>query len=207
MKIVFASGNAHKVREVAKILSECASFEGVEVLSLKDIGFYDDIVEDGDTFEENALIKARAVAKLGYVCFADDSGLMVDALDGAPGIYSARYTGVHGSDEDNNALLLKNLEDVPDEGRTARYACAIACVTPTGEEFTVTEYCEGTILREYRGNGGFGYDPLFYVKEYNKTLAEVTAEEKHAISHRGKAVRRFAKVFEEKYSKELQDAK
>ena len=201
MKIVFASGNAHKIKEVAKILSECAGGEVFEILSLKDIGFEGDIVEDGDTFEENALIKARTVAKLGYPCFADDSGLMVDALDGAPGIYSARYTGVHGSDEDNNELLLKNLQNVPDEKRTARYACAIAYASPSGEEFTVTDYCEGVILRSYRGTGGFGYDPLFYVKEYDKTLAEVTAEEKHAISHRGKAIRAFAKLFLEKYVK------
>ncbi len=201
MKIVFASGNAHKIKEVAKILSECEGGEAFEILSLKDIGFEGDIVEDGATFEENALIKARAIAKLGYPCFADDSGLMVDALDGAPGIYSARYTGVHGSDEDNNALLLKNLESVPDEKRTARYACAIAYASPLGEEFTVTDYCEGVILRSYRGTGGFGYDPLFYVKEYSKTLAEVTPEEKHAISHRGKALRTFAKHFLEKYVK------
>ncbi len=201
MKIIFASGNTHKIKEVAKILSECAGGEIFEILSLKDIGFEGDIVEDGVTFEENALIKARTVAKLGYPCFADDSGLMVDALNGAPGIYSARYTGVHGSDEDNNELLLKNLENVPDEKRTARYACAIAYASPSGEEFTVTDYCEGIILRSYRGTGGFGYDPLFYVKEYEKTLAEVTPEQKHAISHRGKAIRAFAKLFLEKYVK------
>ena len=197
MKIVFASGNEHKVKEVRKILGECPLAADFEILSLKDIGFDADIVEDGETFEENALIKARTVAKLGYPCFADDSGLMVDALDGAPGIYSARYTGIHGTDEDNNALLLKNLENVPDAERTARYACAIACAMPDGREFAVIDYCEGIILREYKGTGGFGYDPLLYVKEYNKTLAEVTPEEKHAISHRGKALRLFAKVFNE----------
>ncbi len=201
MKIVFASGNQHKIKEVKKILSECPEAVDFEILSLKDIGFEGDIVEDGETFEENALIKARAIAKLGYACFADDSGLMVDALDGAPGVYSARYTGVHGSDEDNNALLLKNMSNVPDEKRTARYACSIAYVSPNGDEFVVTDFCEGSILRAYRGTGGFGYDPLFYVKEYDKTLAEVTPEEKHAISHRGKAIRAFAKRFAEKYGK------
>ena len=201
MKIVFASGNAHKIKEVEKILSECAGENTFEILSLKDIGFTGDIVEDGSTFEENALIKARTIAKLGYPCFADDSGLMVDALDGAPGIYSARYSGVHGRDEDNNELLLKNMENVPDEKRTARYACAIAYAEPDGEEFALIDYCEGSILRGYKGTGGFGYDPLFYVKEYNKTLAEVTPEEKHAISHRGKALRSFAKIFLEKYLK------
>lgn len=192
MKIVFASGNAHKIREVKEILASCPSTSSLEVLSLKDIGFFEDIEENGATFEENALIKARAVSARGYICFADDSGLEVDALGGAPGIYSARYTGVHGTDEDNNALLLKNLENVPDEKRTAHYTCAIACVFPNGEEFTVRDICEGKIIREARGNGGFGYDPYFYVKEYDKTLAEVTAEEKHAISHRGKALRLFA---------------
>ncbi len=198
MKIVFASGNAHKIREVKEILQASAATASLEVLSLKDIGFFEDIEETGTTFEENALIKARAVAARGYICFADDSGLEVDALDGAPGIYSARYTGEHGTDEDNNKLLLKNLEQVPDEKRTAHYTCAIACVFPDGREFTVRDICEGIIIREARGNGGFGYDPYFYVKEYNKTLAEVTAEEKHAISHRGKALRLFADVFGKK---------
>ncbi len=202
MKIVFASGNAHKIREVSEILHACPESACLEILSLKDIGFTGEIEETGETFEENALIKARAVALRGYICFADDSGLEVDALGGAPGIYSARYTGVHGTDEDNNALLLKNLENVPDEKRTAHYTCAIACVFPDGEEFTVRDICEGVIIREAKGQGGFGYDPYFYVKEYNKTLAEVTAEEKHAISHRGKALRLFAKVFAEKYGKE-----
>lgn len=197
MKIVFASGNAHKIREVSEILRSCPETAKLEVLSLKDIGFEGDIEETGETFEENALIKARAVASRGYICFADDSGLEVDALGGAPGIYSARYTGVHGTDEDNNALLLKNLENVPDDKRTAHYTCAIACVFPNGREFTVRGICEGLIIREARGCGGFGYDPYFYVKEYDKTLAEVTAEEKHAISHRGKALRLFAKAFAE----------
>ena len=198
MKIVFASGNAHKIREVSEILRSCPETASLEVLSLKDISFEGDIEETGESFEENALIKARAVASRGYICFADDSGLEVDALGGAPGIYSARYTGVHGTDEDNNALLLKNLENVPDDKRTAHYTCAIACVFPDGTEFTVRGICEGLIIREARGCGGFGYDPYFYVKEYDKTLAEVTAEEKHAISHRGKALRLFAKAFAEK---------
>ena len=201
MKIVFASGNEHKVREVRDILRTCPATAELEVLSLKDIGFDQDIEENGKTFAENALIKARAVASFGYVCIADDSGLEVDALDGAPGIYSARYTGVHGTDEDNNALLLKNLENVPDEKRTAHYTCAIACVCPDGEEFTVMGYCEGVIIRDAKGEGGFGYDPYFYVKEYDKTLAEVTAEEKHAISHRGKALRLFAEAFGKKFGK------
>ena len=197
MRLVFASNNAGKIREVAKILNECFE-EDVTLLSLKDIGFFDDIVEDGNTFEENALIKARTVARLGYLCIADDSGLEVDALGGAPGIYSARYSGGHGNDKENNLLVLKNLEGVPDEKRTARFTCAIACVTPEGDEFTVKASCEGRILHAEEGNGGFGYDPLFYVEEYKKTLASVTAEEKNAISHRGKALRAFVAEYEKR---------
>ena len=196
MKIVFASNNSGKIREVAKILGECFANEELAVLSLRDIGFADDIVEDGLTFEENALIKARAVAKLGYLCIADDSGLEVDALEGAPGIYSARYSGVHGDDAANNLLVLKNLEGVPDEKRTARFTCAIACVLPCGEEFTVRASCEGRILHAEEGCGGFGYDPLFYVEQYGKTLASVTPEEKNAISHRGKALRAFVAEYQ-----------
>ena len=198
MQLVFASNNAGKIREVAKILNECFLGENVEILSLKDINFFEDIVEDGTTFEENALIKARTVARLGYLCIADDSGLEVDALDGAPGIYSARYSGGHGNDKENNLLVLKNLESVPDEKRTARFTCAIACVTPDGEEFTVRASCEGRILHGEEGEGGFGYDPLFYVEEYGKTLASVTPEEKNAISHRGKALRAFVAEYQKR---------
>lgn len=198
MQLVFASNNAGKIREVAKILNECFLGENVEILSLKDINFFEDIVEDGTTFEENALIKARTVARLGYLCIADDSGLEVDALDGAPGIYSARYSGGHGNDKENNLLVLKNLENVPDEKRTARFTCAIACVTPDGEEFTVRASCEGRILHGEEGEGGFGYDPLFYVEEYGKTLASVTPEEKNAISHRGKALRAFVAEYQKR---------
>lgn len=198
MKIVFASNNAGKIREVEKILGECFASDNVTVLSLRDIGFTDDIIEDGSTFEENALIKARTVARLGYFCIADDSGLEVDALDGAPGIYSARYSGVHGDDAENNRLVLKNLENVPDEKRTARFTCAIACVLPTGDEFTVRASCEGRILHEEEGSGGFGYDPLFYVEQYGKTLASVTPEEKNAISHRGKALRAFVAEYKKR---------
>lgn len=192
MQLIFASNNQGKIREVQAILKTCDGFEGVSVLSLKDIGFTEDIVEDGTTFEENALIKARTVARLGYTCIADDSGLEVDALDGAPGVYSARYSGGHGNDAENNLLVLKNLEGVPDEKRTARFTCAIACATPDGASFTVRASCEGRILHAEEGNGGFGYDPLFYVEEYGKTLACVTPEEKNAISHRGKALCLFA---------------
>ncbi len=192
MQLIFASNNQGKIREVQAILKTCDGFEDVTVLSLRDIGFTEDIVEDGTTFEENALIKARTVARLGYTCIADDSGLEVDALDGAPGVYSARYSGGHGNDAENNRLVLKNLEGVPEERRTARFTCAIACATPDGTSFTVRASCEGRILHAEEGNGGFGYDPLFYVEEYGKTLACVTPAEKNAISHRGKALRLFA---------------
>lgn len=193
MKLVFASGNENKVREVRQILEDVPAFSSVEILSLRDIGFTGDIVEDGQTFEENALIKARAIAALGYACFADDSGLEVDALGGAPGVYSARYCGIHGDDPANNALLLKNMSGIPTEKRTARYVAAIAYASPSGASFTLRGTCEGRILtQEDGGKGGFGYDPLFFVEEYGKTFASVTAEEKHAISHRGKAVRAFA---------------
>ena len=132
MRLVFASNNAGKIREVAKILGECFE-EEVTLLSLKDIAFFDDIVEDGESFEENALIKARTIARLGYLCIADDSGLEVDALGGAPGIYSARYSGGHGNDAENNLLVLKNLEGVPDEKRTARFTCAMRTSTKIRE--------------------------------------------------------------------------
>ncbi len=198
MKIVFASNNENKVREVRAILKECHATKDAEVVSLRDIGFTDDIVEDGTTFEENALIKARAVARLGYVCIADDSGLEVDALGGAPGVYSARYAGGHGDDAANNAKVLREMEGVPVEKRTARFTCAIACVFPDGDSFTVRASCEGRLLDHEEGDGGFGYDPMFFVEQYGKTLASVTPEEKNAISHRGQALRLFAARLAEK---------
>ena len=186
---VLATHNPHKLREFRVLIADLADRIGpAELLSLDDIGATGDVEETGTTFEENALIKARVGASMGYVTFADDSGLSVDALDGAPGIYSARYSG--GDDEDNNQLLLKNMRDNTD--RTARYVCAIACVFPDGEEFTVRGECEGELLHEYRGNGGFGYDPMFYVPALGKTFAEATLDEKNTVSHRGVATRLFA---------------
>ena len=192
MDIVLASANQGKVKEVKKILSEIPSLAICRVLSLRDIGFVGDIEENGTTFEENALIKAKALADGVHITIADDSGLEVDALGGAPGVYSARYAGGHGDDEANNRLLLENLKDVPLEKRTARYVAAIACVMPSGESFTVRATCEGKILFAEEGSGGFGYDPLFYTEVYGKTLASVTEEEKNLISHRGKALRLLA---------------
>lgn len=195
MKIVLASRNAKKIEEVKRILSEFSELSQISVLSLDDVGVYGEIEEDGTTFEENALIKARVGAINGCIGLADDSGLEVDALDGAPGIYSARYAGEaggHASDERNNEFLLENLKDVPPNQRTARYVAAIACVFPDGREFTVRGTAEGVIIDDYRGNGGFGYDPIFYFPEFNKTFAELSPEEKNSVSHRGKAMRLFA---------------
>ena len=192
MKIVFASGNKHKIEEFGAILRKY--IPDIELVSMKEAGIFDDIVEDGATFEENAMIKARAVAKYGYIGVADDSGLTVDALGGAPGVYSARYAGEHGDDEANNALLLKNMEDKED--KTARFVCTIACVFPKSfgdiEPIVVRGEVEGQITDKRSGNGGFGYDPYFYYPPFGKTLADVTAEEKNSVSHRGKAIRLLA---------------
>ena len=195
MKIVLASRNRKKITELRTLLSQ--SFPDIEILSLDDVGITGEIEENGDTFEENALIKARAAATSGMIGVGDDSGLTVDALRGDPGIYSARYAarcnfaGEH-NDEANNQVLLQNLTDVPDEKRGGAFVCAIACVFPDGRELTVRGEARGRILREYHGNGGFGYDPLFFYEPLKKTFAELTAEEKNAVSHRGIAIGKFA---------------
>ncbi len=191
MKIVLASRNKKKKIELQALLSQY--IEGIEILSLDDVGIYGEIEEDGTTFEENALIKARVAAESGYIGVGDDSGLEVDALGGAPGVYSARYAGGHGDDEANNAYLLQNLEGKDD--RHARFVSCIACVFPQKynlEPFTVRGKVEGEILKERHGNGGFGYDPLFYYAPFGKTLAEVTQEEKNSVSHRANAIKLFA---------------
>ena len=188
MKMVLASRNRHKIAELEALLS--AYVPDVEILSLDEVGIFGEIEEDGKTFEENALIKARVAATSGYIGLGDDSGLAVRALGGAPGIYSARYAGEHGNTEENNALLLKNMVGVTD--RYAEFVCVIACVTPDGEEFFVRGAAAGEILSEYCGEGGFGYDPLFFDPVKNKTFAEMSAEEKNAVSHRGHAVTLFA---------------
>ena len=197
MKIVLASRNRKKIKELRDLLS--ASFSDIEILSLDDVGMTDEIVEDGRTFAENALIKARAAAKSGYIGVGDDSGLTVDALDGAPGIYSARYASQCGygndhNDSANNAALLNNLETVDDENRGGAFVCGIACVFPDGRELTVHREARGKILREHHGVGGFGYDPLFFYEPLGKTFAELTAEEKNAVSHRGRAIAAFAEL-------------
>lgn len=193
MEIVLASRNKKKIAELQVLLNETLGDE-VKVLSLDDIGFEGEIEEDGDSFEQNAMIKARAVADQGYIGIGDDSGLVVFALDGAPGIYSARYAGEHGNDSMNNEKLLREL--APKNDRSAAFVSVVACAFPDGErDFTVKGECVGEILTEYRGDGGFGYDPLFYYKELDKTFAQLSMAEKNEISHRGKAMRAFACEF------------
>lgn len=193
IEVVLASRNQGKLKELNRLLAEELG-DVIVLKSLDDIGFADDIEENGTTFAENALIKARAVAALGYVALADDSGLCVEALGGAPGVYSARYAGEHGNDAQNNALLLQNLKDKQD--RTAAFVSVFACAFPDGREPIVAEgRVPGEILTAPRGEGGFGYDPLFYYAPFGKTFAELSHEEKNRISHRGAAVRAFAKLF------------
>ena len=194
IRMVFASGNAHKTREVKELLQESLTFP-FELLSLKDIGFEGDIVEDGQTFQENANIKAQTVFDFCHLpVIADDSGICVDALGGAPGIHSARYAALCGDqnapDDTNTALLMRNMQGKTD--RTARYVCAVSFISDF-LRLTVEDTCEGTLIEEKRGQGGFGYDPIFFVKEYGRTLSEITEEQKNAISHRGKAIRALAK--------------
>lgn len=194
MKILLASHNKNKIAELEALLKTvCAD---AEVVSLSDIGFTGEIVEDGETFTENALIKARTGARLGYITVADDSGLMVDALGGAPGVYSARYAGEDGNTEKNNAKLLAAMRNVPKEKRTAHFVSVVACVFPDGrEDIVVRGECPGEILTSPRGKTGFGYDPLFYYAPFHKTFAEMCADEKNSISHRGVAMQAFAKAF------------
>lgn len=183
--IIFATGNEGKMREIRQIL------EGmdVELLSMKEAGIEADIVEDGKNFEENAIIKAKAVAaRTNHIVLADDSGLEIDYLNKEPGIYSARYLGEDTSYDIKNADLLKRMEGVPEEKRTARFVCAIAAAMPDGEVFTTLGIIEGRIGYETKGENGFGYDPIFYLPEYNCTSAELSEEEKNAISHRGRAL-------------------
>ena len=190
MDFLIATHNMKKRDELQRILSPL----GVHVLTADEAGVdLTDVEETGTTFEENALLKARSGCKEGKMpCIADDSGLCVDALDGAPGVYSARFAGEHGNDDKNNEKLLSLLSAVPPEKRTARFVSTVACVFPDGRELVVRGECEGKIGYEKRGENGFGYDPLFYVGE--RTFAEFTPEEKDAVSHRGNALRALTKA-------------
>ena len=192
-KIIFATGNQDKMKEIQMILEDL----GIVVSSMKEAGIDVDIVEDGTTFEENAMIKAEAIAKLtDAIVLADDSGLEIDYLNKEPGIYSARYAGTDTSYEIKNNLLLQRLEGVPDEKRTARFVCAIAAVFPDGSKETVRGTIEGRIGYEIAGEHGFGYDPIFYLPERGVSTAEIPPEEKNSISHRGNALRKMKELLE-----------
>ena len=182
MKVLLASNNGHKIKEIKEILGDF-----FDVVSLREAGVESDPEETGDTFEENARIKAVAGMKAsGMPCIADDSGLEVFALDGLPGVMSARYAGGHGDDSANNEKLLRELENASD--RSARYVCVICMAFPNGHEIVARGECRGTILKEARGEGGFGYDPLFFYAPAGLSFAQMSAENKNAISHRKRAL-------------------
>ena len=208
-RIIFATGNQNKMREIREIMQGFqVDGENVEILSMKEAGVYAEIVEDGKTFAENAAIKAKAIAALtpGDFVMADDSGLEIDALNKEPGIYSARYLGEDTSYRIKNAKLIERLNGVPDEKRMARFVCAIVTVLPDGTLLTTEGTIEGRIGYEEKGNNGFGYDPIFLVPPYIQTSAELTEEEKSAISHRGKALRSMREMIE-RYMNEGTDCK
>jgi len=185
MRIIAATGNAHKIEEIAKITDRF----GFELVSMKEAGFFCEPEENGKTFAENSFIKADAVYRAsGEASLADDSGLCVDALGGAPGVLSARYGGEHGNDALNRRKLLEALANVPDGERTARFMCVITLILPGGETLVAEGSCEGTIIREERGEGGFGYDSLFVPDGYEQTFAEIPQELKNLISHRADAL-------------------
>ena len=183
MKLIIASNNAHKIYEIKKMLGSKFS----DILSMKEAGIIHETVEDGKTFLENAYKKAREIAEIsGAASLADDSGICIDALGGAPGIFSARFAGEHGNDEANNALVLEKLSG--ETNRSAHYTCAISLVYPDGTHVSSEGYMYGDITENPRGNGGFGYDPLFVIKGESRTVAEMSEEEKNAVSHRRRAL-------------------
>ncbi len=200
--MIAATGNLHKMQEIQDILAG----SGITLITMKDAGLDIDIVEDGKTFEENALIKARAVAKAsGQMAIADDSGLVVDAMDGEPGIHSARWMGHDTSYDIKNREIIRLVDErcgkdedgIPGPGRSARFVCAVAVVWPDGKERTATGVMEGRIHTKICGENGFGYDPIFYLPEYGQTSAQISAEEKNRISHRGKAFAQIRRIIEE----------
>ena len=200
MKIIFATGNQNKMKEIRMILQDL----GMEILSMKEAGISVDIEENGVTFEENALIKASAIAEIpevktmNAIVLADDSGLEIDYLNKEPGIRSARYAGTDTSYLIKNNLLLSRMKGVPDEERTARFVCAIAAVFPNGEKEVVRGTMEGRVAYEIAGANGFGYDPIFYLPEFGCTSAELSPEKKNELSHRGKGLRMMRKIMGQK---------
>ena len=190
-RIIFATGNENKMKEIRMILADL----GLEILSMKEAGVFEEIEEDGMSFEENAEIKARAISRVmtNDIVLADDSGLEIDYLDKAPGIYSARFAGEDTSYDIKNQNLIDRLEGMPEEKRTARFVCAIACAFPDGRILTSRGTMEGLIAHEIRGENGFGYDPVFYLPEEGCTSAEISPEKKNELSHRGKALREMKK--------------
>ena len=200
MKIIFATGNQNKMKEIRMILQDL----GMEILSMKEAGISVDIEENGATFEENALIKASAIAEIpevktmNAIVLADDSGLEIDYLNKEPGIRSARYAGTDTSYLIKNNLLLSRMKGVPDEERTARFVCAIAAVFPNGEKDVVRGTMEGRVAYEIAGANGFGYDPIFYLPEFGCTSAELSPEKKNELSHRGKGLRMMRKIMGQK---------
>ncbi len=200
LQLVLASRNPHKIGELKAILKEKLTFD-FSLLSLDDIGYEGDIEENGMTFEENAKIKASVAAKRGYIGIADDSGLSVRALDGAPGLYSARYAGEPCDHEANNKKLLAELSKQASSDRYAEFICTMALEAPDGSGFVATGICPGRILDSYQGSSGFGYDPLFYYEELQKTFAELSPDEKNRVSHRARAIDEFARLLTD-YAKE-----
>lgn len=193
-KIIFATGNAGKLKEIREIMADT----DVEVLSMKEAGIAVDIVEDGKTFEENALIKAKAIAEhTDAIVLADDSGLEVDYLDKAPGVYSARFMGEDTSYDIKNQAIIDKLDGVPKEQRTARFVCAIAAALPDSKTLVTRQTMEGYIGYKAEGENGFGYDPIFMLEQYGCSSAAISREEKNAISHRGKALRAMKKLLED----------
>ena len=186
-KLIVASNNINKINEIKDILKEMP----LKILSLKEAGINIDVEENGQSFMENALIKAKAIHDVapGAMVLADDSGLTVDSLAGAPGIYSARFSGEHGNDRKNNIKLLELLNGKKEAERKGQFVCAIALITHTGEEVKVEGRIEGIIIEEERGSNGFGYDPVFYIEEYGKTFGELDGKTKNRISHRAKALK------------------
>ena len=193
MKVILASKNQHKLTELSAILSQL----GFEIALESEYGLDIDVEETGTTFEENSFLKADAVMKAsGLPVLADDSGLMVDALDGAPGVYSARY-GHKASDKERTAYLLENMKDVPEERRGAKFVCVITCLFPDGRKIVARGECPGVIARAPHGENGFGYDPVFYLPELGMTYAELPSAQKNAISHRARALQDFCRKYQE----------